>query len=107
MLNELFVGTDAPAKARQVDEHIARPLMRVNRVITPSHSARAAAGIAVAQMSKRKRRDLRSIPTSFINDFILAASLREAGVTLITGNVVDFEEIANFIPVAYEAPWPS
>jgi predicted nucleic acid-binding protein len=107
VLHELLVGANTIAKAREIDKRIARPLMRVNRVITPSHAAWVVAGTAVAQMSKRHRRDLRSIPKSLIHDFLLAASLREVGVTLVTENIADFDEIAGYIPVSYEAPWPS
>lgn len=107
VLHELLVGANTVAKAREIDERIARPLIRVNRVITPTHAAWVLAGTAVAQMCKLHRRDLRSVPKSLIHDFLLAASLREAGATLVTGNIADFDEIARYIPVAYEAPWPS
>lgn len=106
VLLELLVGANSPAKIRDVEEAVAGPLVRVGRVITPSRTAWATAGRAIAIMARREKRDVRSVPKSLVNDYLLAASSREAGATVITENTGDFEEIRKYIPVSFEAPWP-
>jgi len=87
-------------------ETLVRPLQRVRRVITPSHAAWQSSAEAIARMSRREKRDLRSIPRSLINDYLLAASCREVGATLITDNIPDFAAIRRYIRIEYMAPWP-
>jgi len=107
VLHELLVGANTEAKGRAIRESIAEPLERVGRVVTPTHSAWRSAADAIARMSRKERRDLRSIPKSLVHDYILAASCREAGATLITNDVSDFEGIRRYIPFEYVAAWPS
>lgn len=57
-------------------------------------------------MSRKERRDLRSIPKSLINDCLVAASCREAGAILVTDNVSDFAAIRRYIRLEYMSPWP-
>jgi predicted nucleic acid-binding protein len=107
VLFELIVGAATTAKQTEIDEWLARPLRRVNRIQTPSHSAWEGAGRAVAALAKRERMDRRVVPKSLINDALLAASCRDAGATLVTDNAHDFERIARFIRFRFTAPWPS
>lgn len=107
VLHELLVGATTPAKARQIEEELARPLKRTGRVITPSHAAWESAGEALAQMARDGKLDLRSMPKSLVNDVLLATSCRESGVTLITENVRDFERIRRYIRLEFVEPWPS
>ena len=87
VLHELLVGSNTSAKAKQVEDSVAAPLKRVGRVITPSHAAWESAGNAIARMARDERLDLRSVPKSLVHDFLIAASCREAGVTVITDNM--------------------
>ena len=107
VLHELLVGANTLAKAREIEDSIAAPLKRVGRVITPSHSAWEAAGKAIAAMAKKEKRDLRSVPKSLVNDYLLAASCREVGAIVITQNTSDFASIRKHVKVAFEGPWPS
>ena len=106
VLHELLVGASTPAKAQQVRKHLVGPLVRAGRLVTPSHSAWEGAGLALAVMSRAESRDLRSIPKSLVNDFLLAASCRESGVTLITDNETDFSLIRRYLKHDHVAPWP-
>jgi predicted nucleic acid-binding protein len=107
VLHELLVGASTPVKARQVEEELARPLKSTGRIITPTHAAWESAGEVLSEMARDGKLDLRSMPKSLVNDVLLAASCREAGVTLITENVRDFERICHYIRLEYIEPWPS
>lgn len=104
---ELLIGARTPAKAREIRELVAKPFRRTRRVLTPSAGAWEEAAEAIAASARRTKRDLRTYPKSLVNDYLLAASCREAGATLITDNVADFEEISRHLEVPFQAPWPS
>jgi predicted nucleic acid-binding protein len=106
VLHELLVGASTEAKAREIQEHLLGPLIRGGRVVTPSHGAWERAGSAVAAIAKGEKRDLRTIPKSLMNDVLLAASCREAGITLITDNLADFRMIDKYLKHNHMAPWP-
>lgn len=106
VLHELLVGANTEAKNRSIQDTLARPLRRARRVITPSHGAWQMSAEAIARMTRKDKRDLRSVPKSLIHDYLLAASCREAGATLITDNVADFAAIRRRIRFEYEAAWP-
>jgi predicted nucleic acid-binding protein len=57
-------------------------------------------------MSRKENRNLRSIPKSLIHDYLLAASCRESGMTLITENVEYFKEVRRYLRFEYLPPWP-
>jgi predicted nucleic acid-binding protein len=57
-------------------------------------------------MARRDKRELRTLPKSLVNDYLLAASCRESGVTLVTQDVSDFESIKRYIKVQFTQPWP-
>jgi predicted nucleic acid-binding protein len=57
-------------------------------------------------MARKERRELRSLPKSLVNDFLLAASCRETGTTLVTDNTADFELIQKYLKHEHVAPWP-
>ena len=106
VMHELLVGASTTAKARQVREDLLGPLTRAGRVVTPSHSAWEQAGSAIAEMARGEARELRSVPKSLVNDFLLAASCRESGATLVTDNTADFELIRKYLRHEHIAPWP-
>jgi predicted nucleic acid-binding protein len=106
VLHELVVGASSESKAREVRDVLLGPLIRAGRVVTPTHAAWDQAGFAVAEMVRKERRDLRNIPKSLMNDFLLAASCREVGATLITDNASDFSLIRKYLRHEYVSPWP-
>lgn len=106
VLHELLVGASTTSKARQIREDLLGPLARAGRVITPSHSAWDQAGSAIATMARHETRELRSVPKSLVNDFLLAASCRESGATLVTDNTADFKLIRKYLRHDHVAPWP-
>jgi predicted nucleic acid-binding protein len=106
VLHELLVGAATPGKARQIREDLLGPLIRLGRVITPSHAAWDRAGSALAAMARKESRDMRSIPKSLVHDFLLAASCRESEATLLTDNNRDFRLIRKYLEHEHVAPWP-
>jgi predicted nucleic acid-binding protein len=61
---------------------------------------------AIAAMPRREKRELRSLPKSLINGYLIAASCRESGVVLVSHNTADSELIRRYIKVQFTAPWP-
>jgi predicted nucleic acid-binding protein len=106
VFHELLVGASTPSKVRQIREDLLGPLTRAGRVITPSHSAWDQAGSSIAAMAWQESRELRSVPKSLVNDFLLAASCRESGATLVTDNTADFKLIRKYLRHEHVAPWP-
>lgn len=106
VLHELLVGASTDEKARQIRDELVGPLVRAGRVITPSHLAWDQAGSAIATMARKEGRDLRGVAKSLVNDFLLAASCRESGAILITGNGADFKLIRKYLRHEHLPPWP-
>lgn len=106
VLHELLVGATSVARSREIREAVAEPFRRTRRVFTPSADAWEIAADAIAAMARREKRELRSLPKSLVNDYLLAASCRESGFVLVTHNSADFEEVRRYIKVQFTAPWP-
>lgn len=106
VLHELLVGAQGDVMVRRIHQEIARPFDRTGRIFTPSHQSWVAAGEGLARLAAAGYVDRTALPRSFINDVLLAACCREAGVTLVTDNVRDFERIKTVLPFDFVPPWP-
>jgi predicted nucleic acid-binding protein len=106
VMHELLVGASTGEKARQIRDDLLGPLLRTGRMVTPSHTSWKRSATALSAMARMTRRDLRSVPKSLVNDFLLAASCREAGAVLITDNRRDLKLIGRFIECDWIPPWP-
>jgi predicted nucleic acid-binding protein len=107
VLNELMLGARNRADAREIQRKVGAPLLRVGRVVTPSLRAWERSAEIVASLVERRVISRGGYAPSFLNDVLIAASCREAGVTLVTGNAADFERIAEVEPFEFVAAWPS
>lgn len=105
VLHELEVGGSTPSVIRWV-ERTGRPFWTTRRTITPSHTAWRTSGSAIARLAMESRLDRRTMPRSLVNDFLIAATCRENGVTLVTDNRDDFELIQSVLHFEFTAPWP-
>lgn len=105
VLHELEVGGSSKLVIRWVED-TARPLARSRRVVTPSHLAWRRSGAALSELAKKNGLDRSRMPRSLVNDVLIAASCREAGVTLVTDNTRDFELIQSAFAFDFVAPWP-
>jgi predicted nucleic acid-binding protein len=106
VLHELLVGASKPAKAAEIHHDLARPFDRTGRRFAPSPRAWIRAGEAIAELARAHGLNLRGMPRSLVNDALIAASCLENGITLITENTRDFEQIAKVLPVEFTSPWP-
>ena len=106
VFHELLVGANSPVRAREVRAEIARPIEKKNRIVTPSHAAWDKAGEVLSLLAERHGMQRSSMPRAFVNDTLIAVSCAEAGVTLLTDNVGDFERLKPFVAFRFSRPWP-
>lgn len=103
---ELLAGAVARGLERRTRAAFIEPLEFVGRVLTPSHESWKRAGTILAELVRKKLLSPGGFGRSFFNDCVIAASAREHGFTLVTGNRADFERIARVEPVPLRPPWP-
>jgi predicted nucleic acid-binding protein len=106
VLHELLAGANTPEKARQIDQEIARPFKRTARLIAPIHADWESSAAVLARMGREEGLEIGRTPKSLVNDVLLAASCRTAGVALVTDNRGDFERIRGFLRFDFVLPWP-
>lgn len=106
VVQELRSGARSARDAQLLQRNTFDPFERRARVFTPSCAAWKLAGEALAGLARAEGLELRSVGRTLVNDALLAASCKEAGVILVTENVRDFERLRRFIPFTYVPPWP-
>jgi predicted nucleic acid-binding protein len=106
VVQELLAGATNSEWRRDIERGLVGPFERRGRILTPSYRAWKRSGEVVAELVEAKRLSVTGIRRSFLNDVLLAASCREEGFTLVTGNVKDFAMIAEVEPVRFVPPWP-
>jgi predicted nucleic acid-binding protein len=107
VMHEVLAGARGDERRREVEKELVRPFRRTRRVVTPSHGAWRISGEALGRLAEEEGLDLRRVPKSFVNDVLLAASCREAGMVLVTDNASDFRRIGSVIDLEFVEPWPS
>ncbi|MGH7541892.1 MAG: type II toxin-antitoxin system VapC family toxin [Gemmatimonadota bacterium] len=106
VVQELLAGATTPKWRREISRDLVGPFERRRRLLTPQYSAWKRSGEILADLVQRRIRSADGLRPSFMNDALLAASCRQAGVTLITRNTKDFEAIAKVERITYVPPWP-
>jgi predicted nucleic acid-binding protein len=104
---ELRAGTRSIPARRLLERHVLGPLVRRDRVVTPSARAWHESGDLLADMAVEEGLEVSRVSKAFGNDVLLALSCREAGVVLVTDNDRDFERIRRRTRFEFVAPWPS
>jgi predicted nucleic acid-binding protein len=107
VFHELLRGATSPAMAKDLVGSLARPFIRTRRVVAPSHRAWTRAAEVIAELTWHDGLDRGNLPPGFANDVLIAATCRENGLTLITGNARDFRRIQKRLKFEFVAPWPS
>ena len=107
VLHELLVGANTPAKTQQIHLEIARPFKRRGRLVTPTHGNWVESAEVLARLAREEGLELKKIPKSLVHDALLAASCREAGLTLVTDNQDDFTRLRRLLRFEFVAPWPA
>ncbi|MDQ3427560.1 MAG: type II toxin-antitoxin system VapC family toxin [Gemmatimonadota bacterium] len=100
---ELQVGARSAREQTALDDFV-RPFVERHRLLLPSGVARQQAGRVLARLAREGSDTRRS---SIHYDAIIAASAREARVTLVTWNIADFDRIVPHLgKFAYASPYP-
>jgi predicted nucleic acid-binding protein len=106
VFHEIHVGASSAAHARDIEDSFSRFGDLPQRIVTPSHAAWLRAGEALSALATRQGMERSRIPRALVNDALIATSCLEAGVTLLTDNLYDFERLAEHIPLRFAPPWP-
>jgi predicted nucleic acid-binding protein len=107
VVQELRAGLQTPSAAKRFDAGVVDPFRRRGRLVTPSFFAWQASGAVLSRLVTHDHLDLRKVSKRKVNDILLALSCREAGITVVTENVADFERINAITPIDFVPPWPS
>jgi len=105
--HELRAGAQDAEARRMLERHLITPFVKRDRLFAPTAAAWQGAGDTLAQLRAEEGVDLRRMRRGFANDVLLAVSCREAGITLVTENVKDFERIRQYVRFDFEPPWPT
>jgi predicted nucleic acid-binding protein len=106
VVQEILLGAVDPRRGRLLYEEYVAPFEARRRIITPSYASWRRSGEVVAALVQRRRLSPGGYGRSFLNDVLLAASCREAGIVLITNKVADFTRISAVEPFQFVSPWP-
>ena len=106
VVQELRAGAGTPPQARALDAAVFGVFERRGRVFGPSPAALKDCGRILAAMWRKDGVPFRDRPRSLVNDILVAASCREQGVVLITGDR-DYRSIALYLRgFTHVPPWP-
>jgi predicted nucleic acid-binding protein len=104
---ELRAGVRRTHDRKRLEDNVLGIFERAGRMITPSENAWHRFGDVLAEMARKEGLETARLSKALANDVLLALSCREAGCTLVTGNLRDFERIGRFVPFEFTARWPS
>ncbi len=107
VVQELRAGVRPGRSLRLLEKNVLEPFIRRDRLITPSFTAWKKSGDVLRKLAHKHGLELRSVRKSFANDILLAVSCREAGIVLVTDNLVDFKRIRSVFPFEFVPPWPT
>ena len=106
VVQELAAGARTREQVRELESSILTPFERRGRVFAPSTLAFKESGRLLADLAAREGWAAIHANASLANDALLAASCREHGITLVTGDG-DFDR---FVPSLgrwrHVKPWP-
>lgn len=105
--HELLRGATDERRIARVRAAYIEPFEARSRVVTPTFASWTRAGEVLATLVARKLIYADGFSHSFPHDVLLAVSCREAGMTLVTRNLSDFERIRRVERFAFVAPWPA
>lgn len=106
VVQELLAGAVTPRGKEQIEQSIVAPFERRGRLVIPSYRAWKRSGEIVAELVREKELSPGGFKRSFMNDALIAASLRENGMILITRNVEDFKLLSKVETFQFVESWP-
>ena len=106
VMQELAAGARTPARVRELERSVFQPFVRRHRVFAPLTAAFVRSGRLIAAVAAREGWPTIHENPSLLNDALLAASCREAGITLVTRDS-DFDRFTPFMKGwRHVRPWP-
>ncbi len=106
VMQELAAGARTHTRVRELERSVFQPFVRRRRVFAPMTMAFVRSGRLLAALAAREGWPAIHDNPSLLNDALLAASCREAGITLVTSDS-DFDRLAPFMrDWQYVRPWP-
>lgn len=86
VVQELLSGTVGAKGRRETDRSLVGPFEKRDRILAPPLSAWKRSGEIVSRMIEAHTLSPGSFSRSFLNDVLLASSLRDLGCVLVTRN---------------------
>lgn len=106
VMQELAAGARTTAQFRELERSVFQPFVRRRRVFAPMTTAFVRSGRLIADVAAREGWPAIHENPSLLNDALLAASCREAGITLVTRDS-DFDRFTSFMKGwRHVPPWP-
>lgn len=106
VMQELAAGARTPAQFRELERSVFQPFVRRGRLFAPMTAAFVQSGRLLAALAAREGWPTIHENPSLLNDALLAASCREAGITLVTHDS-DFDRFTPFLKGwRHVRPWP-
>jgi predicted nucleic acid-binding protein len=106
VMQELAAGARTPAQVRELERSVFQPFVRRGRVFAPMATAFVSSGRLIAAVAAREGWPTVHEHPSLLNDALLAASCRDAGITLVTRDG-DFDRFTRFMKGwRHLRPWP-
>jgi predicted nucleic acid-binding protein len=106
VVQELAAGARTPARFRTLERSVFEPFVRRRRVFAPMPTAFVRSGRLLAAVAAREGWSAVHENPSLLNDALLAASCRDAGITLVTQDS-DFDQFTPFMKGwRHVRPWP-
>ncbi|MGE5814418.1 MAG: type II toxin-antitoxin system VapC family toxin [Acidobacteriota bacterium] len=107
VMQELAAGARTSAQGRELQRSVFQPFARRRRVFAPMTTAFVRSGRLIAAVAAREGWPAVHENPSLLNDALLAASCRDAGITLVTQDS-DFDRFAQFMKGwRHVRPWPN
>ncbi|MGH7564655.1 MAG: type II toxin-antitoxin system VapC family toxin [Vicinamibacteria bacterium] len=106
VVQELLAGATSARATGEIEKSLVTPFEKRGRLIIPAWRAWKRSGQMVAELIARKSLSPGGQTRSFLNDALIAASLREEGSTIITRNIEDFRLLSKVETFRFLEPWP-
>jgi predicted nucleic acid-binding protein len=107
VMQELAAGARTAARRRELERSVFQPFARRARVFAPLTAAFVRSGRLIADIAAREGWQTVPDNPSLLNDALLAASCREAGIVLVTRDS-DFDRFTPFMKGwRHVRPWPA
>jgi predicted nucleic acid-binding protein len=105
--HEILLGVFNRKQQRAIHASLFVPFEKVSRIITPTHATWRRASEIVLELVGKKKIQREAVARSFYADCLIAASAREHGFILVTGNAQDFRLIRQVETFTFVEPWPT